>query len=106
MITRYGMDEQLGHVTYDESKPTYLGVAAPIPERKVSEATMEAIDRGVREIIARVFQRAHDMLADNREVLDRCAGELLARETLDADALRRLTEELRREPEAAAGPDD
>jgi cell division protease FtsH len=106
MITRYGMDERLGHVTYDEAKPTYLGVPAPLPERNVSEATLEAIDQAVREIIAEVFQRAHDMLKDNRQVLDRCAGELLARETLDADALRELTADLHRGPGTNDGASD
>jgi cell division protease FtsH len=36
------------------------------------------------------------VLTRNREILERCARELLARETLDEEALRALTHDLKR----------
>ena len=44
-----------------------------------------------------VFDRAYGLLDRNREVLERCARELLARETLDESDIRQLTQGLRRE---------
>lgn len=43
-----------------------------------------------------VFARAHRILDDNRDILERCAAELLARETLDENAIRELTRDVRR----------
>jgi cell division protease FtsH len=41
-----------------------------------------------------VFERAYGILEANRAVLERCAQELLARETLDENDIRRLTADL------------
>jgi len=41
-----------------------------------------------------VFDRAYRILEINREVLERCARELLARETLDESDIRQLTQGL------------
>ncbi len=97
MVMRYGMDEGLGHAAYDRERAPLLGGQQeflPGP-RQFSEATAERIDAGVREILDRTFDRALATLADNRETLDRCAAELLGRETLDEAALKQLTEGLR-----------
>jgi cell division protease FtsH len=98
MVTRYGMDEDLGYVTYDETKESYLGIpTAPMGrERELSEQTLQAIDEAVRNIVGQVFERAYGLLETNREVLDRCAKTLLENETLEEDDLRRLTEDLRK----------
>jgi len=37
------------------------------------------------------------MLKDNRDVLERCAKSLLQKETLDEQALKELTKDLRKE---------
>lgn len=41
-----------------------------------------------------VFERAYRILDTNRTVLERCARELLARETLDENDIRQLTQGL------------
>jgi cell division protease FtsH len=43
------------------------------------------------------FRRTSELLTAHRELLERCARELLAHETLDEAALRRLTTGLRAE---------
>jgi cell division protease FtsH len=78
----------------------------PAP-RQFSEATAEHIDAGVRAILDAAFDRALESLRRNRAVLDKCAAELLERETLDAPELAKLTEALRKTTDkgkkAAAG---
>ena len=107
MVTRYGMEEELGYVAYDKDRPGFLG--QPVPqgmgaERDYSEETARRIDAAVRNIVQTVFERAYGLLERNRAVLDRCAEALLERETLDEDELRALTRDLKgsAEPEAAA----
>ena len=99
MVARYGMDEALGYVTYDENKQGFLNTpAGMVPrERGYSEETARQIDSAVRKIIGDVFRRAYAILEDNREVLDRCANSLLEKETLDEKAIKELTKDLRGE---------
>jgi len=102
MITRYGMDEELGHAAFDRDRAPFLqGAETYLPHpTKFSEATAERIDAGVKEILDTAFAAALKSLETNRKVLDRCAAELLETETLDEARLRELTEDL----QGAGGP--
>jgi len=98
MVMRYGMDEELGFVVYDDSQPGFLGKAAEMPARSpaYSEATAQQIDAAVRDILHRQFEQALDILKRNRALLDRSAAELLERETLEEEQLKQLGEQLQR----------
>lgn len=98
MVVRYGMDEALGYVTYDENKQMFLNTppGMGVHERNYSEETAREIDTAVRKIIADVFERAYGMLEKNREVLERCAKSLLEKETLSEEDLKGLTKDLGR----------
>ncbi|MFO1293301.1 MAG: ATP-dependent zinc metalloprotease FtsH [Rubrivivax sp.] len=93
MVMRYGMDEALGYVAYEAQQPRFLdvpGFAQP-GGCTVSPQTQQHIDSSVRGIVMDAFDGATRLLAQHREVLDRAARELLARETLDEAALASLT---------------
>ncbi len=95
MITRYGMDEDLGYIAYDAQRPRFLDVPEMVSGGcRVSEATQGRIDQAIRSIVMGVFQRAYRILEKNRAILERCANELLARETLDESAIAALTTDL------------
>ncbi len=97
MVTTYGMDEDLGFVTYEQPRQSFLGEAAAGPApRQYSEATAKQIDEAVKRAVERAYRCARAILEANREVLERSAAELLKKETLEEDDLRRLTEGLRR----------
>lgn len=95
MVVRYGMDEELGFVSYDDRRPGFLGeVSYPNVERRYSEATAEKIDAAVKRVVDRVFDRTMSILERNREILERGARELLARETLTETDLKALAHDL------------
>ena len=97
MVTRFGMDEDLGYIAYEASRPRFLDVPEMVAGGcRVSESTQSRIDEAVRGIVKAVFARAFGLLEDNRAVLERCARELLSRETLDEIAIRDLTQDLRK----------
>ncbi len=103
MITRFGMDEGLGYIAFEAQRPRFLDT----PELasggcRVAESTQARIDQAIRDIVMGVFERAYGILDANRAVLERCARELLARETLDEADIRRLTEGLQRATPATA----
>ena len=95
MVARYGMDKELGSVSYDADRTTFLGQNGPATyfERRYSEATAAQLDKAVKDIIAKVFEQTLGILEERRAALDRCAQALLERETLEADALKALVEE-------------
>ncbi len=104
MVARYGMDPDLGSVSYDRDKPGFLGDrSVGYLDRSYSEATAETIDQAVRSIVQTVAQQALEILTDNRDILDQAAAQLLEVETLDEAALRELAKGLRRPGHAAPG---
>jgi cell division protease FtsH len=98
MVTRYGMVEEIGYVAYEAQPPRFLDAPGFAPGGcSTSPATQERIDDAVRGIVMQAFRRTSELLTAHRELLERCARELLAHETLDEAALRRLTTSLRAE---------
>ncbi|MGA8032230.1 MAG: ATP-dependent zinc metalloprotease FtsH [Casimicrobiaceae bacterium] len=90
MVAHFGMDENLGSVSYETDRSTLLGPGQPQTylERRYSEATAQQIDAALKRIIDRAFEHATGLLRAHRSVLDAAAKELLEKETLDEDALR------------------
>jgi cell division protease FtsH len=105
MVTRYGMDEDLGHAAYDKQESRFLGDGqqASALTRTYSESTAERIDTGVAEVLDSAFERALGILEANRDVLKRTAAALLERETLEAGEIRELTGGLKRPADDGEG---
>jgi cell division protease FtsH len=103
MVMRFGMDEQLGHVSYDAGDHGFLGQpgSQTYLERRYSEETANRIDEAVKRIVDEMFARAIMILGDNRAVLENCARTLLAKETLTESELRGLTKDLKSAPTIA-----
>jgi cell division protease FtsH len=91
MVTRYGMNAELGHATYEAERPAFLGMPQASLGATFSEATLGAIDSAVRALVSAAFERARGLLQRHRRVLEAGAERLLQHETLeraDLDALR------------------
>lgn len=97
MVMRYGMDEQLGPVSYDSLRPPMLEMPPdyPSPRHPIAESTQQRIDEAVRQIVMDNLERAMAVLRANQDILERSAQALLQHETLDAAQLATLTQGLR-----------
>jgi len=85
MVTRYGMSEKLGPMTFGQKEElVFLGKDIG-EQRDYSEAVAQEIDEEVRAIIHEAYERAKDVLTHHREQLDRVAQRLVEVETLNAD---------------------
>ncbi len=92
MVMRYGMDKDLGHVTYEPPQSQFLGNVQINPnQRKFSEETARDIDRAVRKLIEAAFERATEILKTHRKLLGSTAKVLLERETLAADEIPHIS---------------
>ncbi len=91
VITRYGMTERLGPLTYGRASGTrHLRSAGEPEERNYSERTAELIDDESRRMIDAIYQKVMQLLLARRDDLERLAQELIRRETLDRAAINRL----------------
>jgi cell division protease FtsH len=73
----------------------------PEGAQEYSESTAEIIDNEVKQIIDEQYERARQLLSDNREILEKGADKLLAEEKLEAEELDALMASIRNEPTAA-----
>jgi cell division protease FtsH len=97
MVMRFGMDKQLGAVSYESPRSPFL-INSPSPEgwheRRYSDETAHAIDQAVQHIVQSSFDRTVAILMDHRALLERGAKMLLEKETLDDAALREFESQI------------
>jgi len=92
MVTRYGMSDDLGPMTFGQKEElVFLGKEIG-EQRDYSEAVAQEIDSEVRKIINEAHDRAREVLTRYREQLERIAQRLIEVETLDAAAFAALFE--------------
>ncbi|WP_228152788.1 ATP-dependent zinc metalloprotease FtsH [Marinobacter guineae] len=84
MVTRWGLSEKLGPLQYDtDSEEPFLGRSAGQSQTVYSPETAQRIDEEVRNIIDTCYEKAKQILIDNREKLDLMADALMKYETID-----------------------
>jgi len=85
MVMRYGMSDELGPMVYGrKDELVFLGKEFG-EQRDYGEAMAQTIDNEVRSFITRAYERAKQVMIDNRSELDRVAEALLDRETLSSE---------------------
>jgi cell division protease FtsH len=95
MVTRYGMDEELGFVAFAGQRSRFLeGPLAPDELGAVSEDVRQRIDAAVRSLIMDAFACARTLIETNRQALEAAATELLSHETLEENDVQRLLQGL------------
>src|SRR5467141_786536 len=91
MVTKYGMSERVGPMTFGGGQQAmFLRGAGIAAEREYSEDTARTIDSETRAIIDRIYDRVRGLITDRKLVLLAAAAELKAKETLEGDRLRHL----------------
>jgi cell division protease FtsH len=94
MVCEWGMSDTLGPLTFGK-KEEQIFLGREIAQRSdYSEDTAIRIDHEVKRIVTENYQRATEILVANRARLERMSDELLAREVLDADQVRRIIADL------------
>ncbi len=83
MVTKFGMSDKLGLISYDdESDDVFIGRDLMHTSRRYSEEVASAIDEEVKRIIDECYGKAHQIISENRAVLDACAELLLKKEKI------------------------
>jgi cell division protease FtsH len=104
MVTRYGMSEKLGPMTFGQKEElVFLGKEIG-EQRDYSDAVAQEIDGEVRGIVHEAYERAKEVLIQYRVELDRIAQRLMEVETLEASEFVALFEGAEIEPESPQTP--
>jgi cell division protease FtsH len=91
MVTRFGMSERLGHVTYGRPAANrFLQSPFSPEERNYSNKTAEEIDEEVHRLIDESYERSRMILFNHRRQLETIGAKLIERETLDRSDLDKL----------------
>ncbi|MDE3127791.1 MAG: ATP-dependent zinc metalloprotease FtsH [Gemmatimonadota bacterium] len=92
MVTRFGMDDTVGHVVYGQPAGALLPRPTYTPEEPppYGSETAREIESAVRRLIQEALGRALTVLAANRAPLDEGAHRLMQQETLTRDQLPAL----------------
>ena len=92
MVTRYGMSERLGPITFGQKNELVFLGRELSEQRNYSEAVARQIDQEVRRIVGDAYERARETLAQNMDKLHAIARALMEVETLDRSAFEALME--------------
>jgi cell division protease FtsH len=90
MVTRYGMSDTLGPMTFGQKEELIFLGREISEQRDYSEQTAQQIDHEVKRIIEEAYQRAKNVLSEYRDRLVNMAEKLIEVETLDEVALEAL----------------
>jgi cell division protease FtsH len=90
MVTRFGMSEKLGPLTFGKREDTVFLGRDFTAAKDYSEETAVTIDSEVRRIVEAAHARALQLLKDNLDKLHLLANTLLERETIDGDQMDRV----------------
>ncbi|PCE63476.1 ATP-dependent zinc metalloprotease FtsH [Sediminicola luteus] len=86
MVTIYGLNDKLGNITYYDSS----GQSDAMFSKPYSEETAQAIDKEISKIIEAQYQRAIELLSENKDKLTALAERLLEKEVIFKDDLEKI----------------
>ncbi len=89
MVCEFGMSN-MGPLTFGKKEEQIFLGREIAQHQDYSEDTAIKIDQEVKRIVMEQYERARQIILENRDALDRLAQELLARETLDSVQIRRV----------------
>ncbi len=79
MVTQYGMSKRFGMVSLETVESKYLDGRSVL---NCSEVTAAQIDEEVMQILKDSYEKAKELLMENRGILDKIAAHLIEKETI------------------------
>jgi cell division protease FtsH len=84
MVTAYGMSDKLGPIEFGGHEEVFIGRDFS-KSRNYSEEVAALIDTEIRSLVETAYKKAESILNGNMNKLNKIAGALLERETLNAE---------------------
>jgi cell division protease FtsH len=90
MVCEWGMSEAMGPLTFGKKEEQIFLGREIAQHQDYSEDTAERIDQEVKRFVTENYERARKMLLAHQTSLEKIAAELLVREVLDGEQVRRI----------------
>ena len=90
MVTRFGMSENIGVINYDEDDDEVFIGRDLAHAKNHSELVSGEIDQEVKKIVDECYQKAKNMILENKDVLEKCALLLLEKEKITREEFEAL----------------
>ena len=90
MVTRYGMSDELGPLSYGENEDEVFLGRSITRQQHMSEDTAKKVDIEVKKIVDLSYKKAKDTLTKKIDDLHKLAKALLIYETLSGDEIKEL----------------
>ncbi|MGC8944428.1 MAG: ATP-dependent zinc metalloprotease FtsH [Minisyncoccia bacterium] len=93
LVTKYGMSEKLGPLTFGKTEDLVFLGKEITTEKDYSENTAILIDEEVKKIIDSCYKKGKQLLKENIKNLEKIAEKLLEKETLERKEVEELIKE-------------
>jgi len=90
MVCKWGMDSQLGPLSYAQNEEHLFLGREVTRVQSMSEWTMASIDAEIRKIVETCYERAKGILAERRTAMEELVKLLLKQESVDAATVGRV----------------
>jgi len=101
MVTKWGLSDELGPLSYSEDEGEVFLGRQVTQHKNISDTTAAKIDKAIRELIDRNYDRAEKILKENIEKLHAMAKALIKYETIDSKQIAEIMQG--KEPSPPAG---
>lgn len=92
MVTQYGMSEKFGLIGLETVESKYLSGKASM---HCGDATAAEVDKEVMRLLKESYERAKELLSENREALDKIAEFLIEKETITGKEFMKIFREIK-----------
>ena len=96
MVTQYGMSEKFGLIGLETVESKYLDGKAAM---HCGDATAAEVDKEVMKLLKESYEKAKELLIENREALDKIAEFLIEKETITGKEFMKIFREIKGMPE-------
>ncbi|MCD7842669.1 MAG: ATP-dependent zinc metalloprotease FtsH [Lachnospiraceae bacterium] len=103
MITQYGMSDRFGLICLETVESQYLSGNKRL---MCADSTAAMVDEEVMKVLKECYQKALDLLRDNRDVMDKIAEYLIEKETITGKEFMKIYRELKGIPEPEKSEED
>ena len=101
LVTKYGMSEKLGPVTFGKSQEAVFLGREITADKNYSEKVASEIDNEVKKFLENAHEMARKILSSRRDALKAIAKRLVEKETIEREEFDALMRELKVKPVTA-----
>jgi len=103
LVTKFGMSEKIGPITYGKNEELIFLGREISSEKNYSEKIAAEIDKEVKSFIDKALQLSKKIISSRKQVLKAIADELIKKETIEQEEFNKLIKSFKLKPITISG---